>query len=246
MVTPAFTAQGLWRVHRALGWHIPYSRAAPRRSEPETANMRRRRTPLQAIALMTMPSECLTAISVDPKPASHKRGPTARSLRFVMTYCFCAQTPYIIPADPVRLLLARRRGRQGVFLDALRNFRTRFQTAKLRVSRRDASEVCQSLANRAGRWSGEAPGCSNAASSEAGSRNHLRGKATARAQWRRRGASRRLHRPPGHRPFGAPGPASFRSSHRRIASRKRPLAGQDASRISAGLEDGDRYTFTSS
>src|ERR1700710_858744 len=66
-------------------------------------------------------------------------------------------------------------------------------------SRRNASEVCQSLANRARGWSGGRRQGACEAPLEAGQWTHLARQGTARAQ----GKAQRLpalHRPPGHRP----------------------------------------------
>jgi hypothetical protein len=69
---------------------------------------------------------------------------------------------------------------------------------------------------------------------------HLARQGTARAQ----GKAQRLpalHRPPVHRPFrGAPVRPAFALSAERIAPRKRPLTGQDASRIREVLGTGIR------
>ena len=105
-------------------------------------------------------------------------------------------------------------------------------------SRRKASEVCQSLANRARRWSGGRRQGACEAPSEAGLMYPPR---AARHRARPRLGAAPPSAPPATRPStvpGRPGPASSRSVRCRIASRKRPLVRQDTSRISEVLRTG--------
>jgi len=94
-----------------------------------------------------------------------------------------------------------------------------------------ASEVCQSLANRARGWSGGRRQDACEAPLEAGVTYPPR---AARHRARPRQGAAPPGAPPAIRPStvpGRPGPANFRSVRGRIASRKRPLIGQDARRI---------------
>jgi hypothetical protein len=109
-------------------------------------------------------------------------------------------------------------------------------------SRRNASEVCQSLANRARGWSGGRRQDACEAPLEAGLIDPPR---AARHRARPRQGAAPPSAPPATRPStvpGRPGLVSFRSVCCRIASRKRPLIGQDASRISEVLGTGIRNT----
>src|SRR4051794_15852823 len=136
--------------------------------------------------------------------------------------------------DARRPLPAKERGE--VKKAPLFNFRFKFQTATPSRSRGAMRpRFAKSLANLSEgmeRW--EAPECLRG-TLEAGLTYPPR---AARHRARPRLGAAPPSAPPATRPStvpGRPGPASSRSVERRIASRKRPLVGQDASRISEVL-----------
>jgi hypothetical protein len=127
----------------------------------------------------------------------------------------------------------------GVCVDALRKFLdSEFQTAKLSRSR-GAKRPRFASPSRTARGDGAVGGArAPMGTLEAGLMDPPR---AARHRARPRQGAAPPSAPPATRPStvpGRPGPASFRSVRCSIASRKRPLIGQDAGRISEVLRTG--------